>query len=164
MAVTNNSNKPLIKYEGIEISPGHTSNIGITRTFYSQLSSPYGDCRNDVETSSDSDSDYYKYTVLRGRYTRNYCYEICFQYKYAIGICNCSDPSVNSNVNNARTCGLQDSTCLSDQRKEFSTSNCDTDCPETCEKVDYSLKLSISSYPSKYDLEFTKNLFNHQIN
>jgi len=146
--VTNNSNTPLAKYEGIEISPGLSSNIGITRTLYSQLSSPHGDCRNDIETPSDSDSDYYKYTVLRGRYTRNQCYEICFQYRYAIAKCNCADPSVNSNVNNATVCGKNDAKCLDIERSEFTSSNCDTDCPEVCERVDYSYKVSTSSYPT----------------
>ena len=146
--MTNNSNKPLVKYEGIEISPGLSSNIGITRTFYSQLSSPYGNCRNDVETSSDSDSDYYKYTVLKGKYTRKQCYEICFQYKYAIGKCKCADPSVNSNVNNLRVCGGNDTKCLADERKAFTSSNCDTECPEACERVEYSYKVSVSSYPT----------------
>ncbi len=146
--MTNNSNKPLTKYEGIEISPGLSSNIGISRTFYSKLSSPYGDCRNDIETPSDSDSDYYKYTILMGRYTRNNCYEICFQYKFAIGKCNCSDPSVNSNVNNATVCGQKERQCLLNERNSFSTSNCDSECPEACERVEYSLKLSTSSYPT----------------
>jgi hypothetical protein len=149
VAVTNNSNKPLIKYEGIEISPGLSSNIGITRTFYSQLSSPYGNCRNDVETPSDNDSAYYKYTVLMGdKYTRNQCYEICFQYKHAIAKCKCADPSVNSNVNNATVCGQTDKECILNERSAFTSSNCDTECPEVCERVEYSYKVSTSSFPT----------------
>ena len=149
VSISNDSSQPMIKYEGIEISPGLTSNIGITRTFSSQLSSPYGDCRNDVQTPSDSDSNYYKYTVLMGdKYTRNQCYEICFQYKYAIAKCKCSDPSVNSNVNNVTVCGQNDRTCILNERNSFSSSNCDIQCPEACERVDYSYKVSTSSYPS----------------
>ena len=149
MAVTNNSNKPLIKYEGIEISPGLSSNIGITRTFYSRLSSPYGNCRNDVLKTSKSDSAYYKYTVLMGdKYTRNQCYEICFQYKHAIAKCKCADPSVNSNVNNATVCGQTDKECILNERSAFTSSNCDTECPEACERVEYSYKVSTSSFPT----------------
>jgi hypothetical protein len=92
---------------------------------------------------------YYKYTVLMGdKYTRNQCYEICFQYSHAIPICNCADPSVNSNVNNATVCGKNDAKCLEVERSAFTSSNCDTDCPEACERGDYSYKVSTSSFPT----------------
>jgi hypothetical protein len=148
VAISNNSNKPLIKYEGIEASTGQITNIGISRTFYSRLSSPYGKCRDDVDTPLSTDPDYYRYTVQIGRYTRNQCYEVCFQYKYAISICNCSDPSVESNVNNVKTCVDDQQECLRTQRDSFSTSNCDEECPEACERVEYSTKVSISSFPT----------------
>ena len=54
VAITNNTNKPLIKYEGIEVSTGASTNIGISRTFYSRLSSLYGNCHDDVDDDDDS--------------------------------------------------------------------------------------------------------------
>ena len=151
VAITNNSNKPLINYEGIEVSTGASTNIGLSRTFYSRLSSPYGNCRNDVDTPLSTDSDYYRYTVLIEKYTRNQCYEVCFQYKYAIPNCNCSDPSVESNVNNVTACAYGQQDCLSEQRGEFSSSNCDDECPEPCEMVEYSTKVASSAYPTKFE-------------
>ena len=150
VAITNNTNKPLIKYDGIEVSTGQITNIGISRTFYLRLSSPYGNCRNDVDTLLRTDSDYYRYTAEMGRYTRNQCYEVCFQYKYAIPNCNCSDPSVDSNLNNFSPCSFSKQICLSAQRASFSSSNCDDECPEVCERVEYSTKVSISHYPTSY--------------
>ena len=138
----------MIKYEGVEISTGVSANIAITRTFYSKLSSPYSDCRNDVDTPLSTDSDFYKYTVLVGSYTQNSCFEICFQYKYAIPNCNCSDPSVESNVNNVKPCAYDKQSCLNKQRTQFTSSNCDDECPEACDRVEYSIKVSTSSYPT----------------
>ena len=154
VAVTNNSNKPLIKYEGVETSTGVSANIAITRTFYSQLPSPYGDCRDNVDTPSDSDSVYYKYTVLIGRYTRNQCFEVCFQYSYAIPNCNCSDPSVESNVNNVGACSFSNQGCLNTQRAAFTSSNCEAYCPEACERVEYSYGVTTSSFPTLYNFEY----------
>ena len=149
VAVTNNSNKPIIKYEGIEASVGYVTNIGITRSFYNKMPSPYGDCRDNIETPMSTDSDYYKYTVLLGKYTRNQCFEICFQYKFVIPNCNCSDASVSSNVNNVSVCTFgPEQKCVQSQRSFFGSADCNSDCPETCERVDYSYKVSMSSYPT----------------
>ena len=149
--MTNNSNKPIFKYEGIEVSPGYVTNIGITRTFYYKLPSPYGDCRESpLDVILDSDSLYYKYTAQIGKYTRNQCYEVCFQYSYAIPMCGCADPSIGSNVNNSTICGAgPNQGCLDKQRVVFSSSKCNSDCPEACERVEYSYKVSISKYPTK---------------
>ncbi len=150
LAVTNNSHKPNIKYEGIEISTGLVNNIGISRTFYKKLSSPYGNCRNDVDIPLETDSDYYRYTVLIGKYTRNQCFEVCFQYKYAIEKCKCADGSVDSNLNNTSVCFTgKDLKCLEEQRSQFESKECDTSCPESCERVDYSYRISTSSFPTE---------------
>ena len=151
LAVTNNTNKAIIKYEGIEIAPGTVTNVGITRSFYYKQPSPYSDCRDNVDSSSSSDSLYYKYTVLIGKYTRNQCYEICFQYKYAIPNCGCADASVPSNLNNLTYCDVGASQkCLQKQRSSFSSSDCDSYCPEACERVEYAYKVSTSKYPTMY--------------
>ena len=150
VAATNNSNKPIIKYEGIEISPGFVTNIGITRSFYYKMPSPYGDCRDNVETPMSTDFVYYKYTVSMGKYARNQCFEVCFQYKFATPNCNCSDASVGSNVNNIAVCSFdRDQKCLNEQRSKFSSFLCEKDCPEECTRVEYSYKVTMSKYPSE---------------
>ena len=86
-----------------------------------------------------------------GLYTQNLCLEICFQYSYAIPNCNCSDPSVNSNVNNVTFCTYdQDQECLHEQRNNFSllSSNCVSYCPEPCDRPTYNYKISFSQCPS----------------
>ena len=161
VAITNNSNKALIKFEGVEVATGVSANIAFTRTFYSNLPSPYSDCRDDVDIPSDSDSDYYKYTVLLGRYTRNQCFEICFQYSRVIPKCNCSDPSVESNVNNVAACAYSQQACLQSQRSSFTSSDCEDACPEACERVEYSYKISTSSYPTLYKIIIIYKLQTH---
>ena len=101
VAITNNSMHPQIKYEGIEISPGTETLIGITRSFMSKLPNPYGDC------GSYSNSRFFQIASNITQYSRNLCYEICFQYKYAIPNCGCADPSIDSNENNVTPCTVQ---------------------------------------------------------
>ena len=151
VSISNDSSQPMIKYEGIEISPGHVTNIGITRTFYEKLPSPYSECRpNPLEPALSTDSYYYKLTVDMGIYKQNQCFEICFQYSYAIPVCNCSDPSVNSNVNRVRVCSFGiDQQCLNIQRSEFSSANCLADCPDVCDRPSYMYEASVSKYPSQ---------------
>ena len=149
VAITNNSIKPIIKYEGIEVSPGEVTNIGIKRSFYYKQPSPYSNCRDNVETSSSSDSYFYIQTAKISKYTRNLCYEVCFQYDYLIPNCNCSDASVGSNENNVSVCAIApERKCLDIQRAAFRSSNCNSECPEVCERVEYEYKVSTSAYPS----------------
>ena len=149
VAVTNNSMLPIIKNEGIVVSPGTESNIGIERSFYNKLSSPYGDCRDNVDTPSDSDSELYVKTAAITRYSRNLCYQVCFQYRYVIPTCNCSDPSIESNVDNVTPCSISyGASCISSLEKSFDSASCDPDCPEVCERVKYSYKVSQSNYPT----------------
>ena len=132
------------------MAPGLVTNLEIVRTFYEKLPSPFGNCRpNPLEPALNSDSDYYKYTISMGKYTQNQCFEVCFQYEYAIPNCNCADPSVGSNVNNVNVCtyGL-DQICLNEQRSLFSSSNCLAECPEVCDRPDYYYDVSISQYPT----------------
>ena len=150
VAITNNSILPLVESEGIEVAPGVLTNIGIQRSFYNKLPSPYSDCREDPEVASDSDSDLYTKTAKVTRYTRNLCYKICFQYRYVIPSCNCSDPSINSNEDRVGVCAQGANTvCLTDLEENFDSTECDSDCPETCERVEYSYRLSHSTYPTE---------------
>lgn len=149
VAITNNSIHPLFKYEGIEISPGQVTNIGVKRSFYYKQPSPYGNCRQNVEKLTENDSDLYIKTLKLSKYTRNLCYEICFQYRYIIPFCNCSDPSIGSNENNVTICSQgPQRKCLDEQRAAFRSSNCNSECPDSCERVEYDLKISTSKYPS----------------
>ena len=128
-----------MKYEGIQISPGYVNKIAFKRTFYEKLPSPYSNCRADpLYPALISDSKFYKLTLSSGNYSQNQCFEVCFQYKYAIPNCNCSDPSINSNVNNISVFHTQiDLMCLSTQRSTISSANCLASCPEVCDRVEY---------------------------
>ena len=152
VAIINDTVQPNFKYEGIQISPGFVANLGVTRRFYAKLPRPYGDCRDDpLEPAMSSDSTYYNYTLdAGGNYTRNQCYEICFQYSYAIPMCNCADPSINSNVDNFNVCHSQvELKCLLKQRSLFSSANCQLACPEACNRVEYITKVTMSEFPTR---------------
>ncbi len=149
VAITNNSILPNVKNEGIEVTPGTSANIGIQRSFYYKMTSPYGDCRSNPDTPSISDSDLFRKTAKISRYTRNLCYEVCFQYRYAIAECACAEPSIDSNVNNVTSCTLNNAKCITNLEKTFDSSECDSDCPEVCERVEYLYRVSQADYPSK---------------
>ena len=150
MAITNNSIYPQPKYEGIKVAPGFETNVGVERTFYYKLPMPYGNCRANVEMASSSDSQFFQITTNISQYTRNLCYEICFQYKYAIPLCGCADASIDSNINNVTYCTVQvGGQCLYGARSNFQGSNCDNECPEACERVKYTTYISQAAYPTK---------------
>ena len=68
---------------------------------------------------------------------------------FSIPNCACADASVGSNVNKTTYCSTgKELSCLDEQRSAFSSSNCDAYCPETCERVQYSYKVSASKYPT----------------
>ena len=154
LAVTNNSIYPQIKYEGIQIQTGLITNVGIQRSFFYKLPTPYSDCRENDGTILASDSDLYKKTISINQYTRNLCYEVCFQYRFIIPNCKCASASIKSNVDNVDTCLVRNNglECVYNQSILFSDkrASCDQDCPEICERVKYSTQVSMSSYPTRF--------------
>ena len=84
VAIHNQTNRPLVKDEGFVVKTGSSANVAIKRTFYTKLDSPYSSCRKDVNTILSSDSDFFKYASSVNKYSRKLCYEICFQYMFAI--------------------------------------------------------------------------------
>jgi hypothetical protein len=64
--------------DGIEISPGFSTNIIINRIFTSKLEEPFNNCIKNLDKTDSFDSDVYKIMVE----TRNYTYrqKDCFDY------------------------------------------------------------------------------------
>ena len=155
VAIHNQTNLPLVKDEGFIVQTGASANIAIERTFYSRLSSPFSDCRKDVDSVLPTDSQFYKYTSQITKYSQKLCYEICFQYKYAIPRCNCSDPSVPVVDTDQQICNTFASLeCIEDARNEFDNSPigqfCDPYCPLECDSIDYDVSIASAKYPSDY--------------
>jgi hypothetical protein len=144
---------PLTKYEGIKVSAGTSTDIGVTRTFRFKLEKPYSNCRKDVSKYESTDSDYYKFILTQlqnTQYSRRLCYEVCYQ-DLANSKCNCSDPTnvILLNVD-LETCTKQQLDCvgmlIKDCEKSPDDCECSKSCPLECDSVIYHTTQSSSSY------------------
>ena len=155
VAVHNQSRLPLVSDEGMFIPTGTSAYVGVKRTFYYRLSSPFSNCRKDIDTTLDSDSDYFVKTRKITQYSRRLCYQVCFQYKYVYDQCDCTDPSIPVVDESDPICySLNNLTCVDEQLTRFDKSSinlvCDDDCPEECDSIEYETRLSLANYPSSY--------------
>jgi hypothetical protein len=155
IAIHNNSRYPTVRYEGITVPTGKATNIGMTRTFYYNLGPPYTNCRSNVSTILENDSDYYKNTLSVNKYSQILCYDICFDDLYVQKNCSCSDPSIPYHPVNLSTCWTTTQLeCSAEQRNRLETMSiselCDEFCPRECDSIYYSATTSMSDYPTAY--------------
>lgn len=162
LLVHNQTITPFVENEGIYISTGYNSAIGITRTFRTKLSNPYSSCIVDATSSSSYNSSLYQaiFNQLNQKsYRQKYCYKLCYQ-KRVIDKCYCTDPSLPNpyptyNGKTILACiSSAETTCQANEKAAFEDktvdSQCNTDCPEECSSVTYSTSLSISNYPTSF--------------
>jgi len=164
--VHNNSVKPLVQYDGVNVQTGTSTNIRVSRTYSSKLDLPYSNCRADL-TVLESDSVYYKLTSKFTEYKQKLCFDYYKQINIAIAYCNCNDPSLplvlekNSNIC-SNTISLN---CIEGFKRNTSFSISNNDCPMECDSIDYSLNIDSAVYPSSYyssiltSLSFIKSKF-----
>jgi hypothetical protein len=60
VVIHNQSTTPLINSEGVDISTGFQTNIGVRRSFISKLDAPYSDCLKDISSPDSFPSEFYK--------------------------------------------------------------------------------------------------------
>ncbi|RNA31126.1 FMRFamide-activated amiloride-sensitive sodium channel isoform X1, partial [Brachionus plicatilis] len=155
--------RPLLKYDGIEVSTGAATHLAISRTTYSNEPPPYSSCRSDPNNILAGDSDYHKYTLLISRYSLALCYEICLQYEQIVPNCDCGDPSIPIVHSNLTICHNMDSLkCVKDQRDFFDSNKnihevCGKFCPNDCDQMVYSTAISQSIYPTDYYASVLQN-------
>lgn len=84
VVIHNQTYKPSIISEAVELSTNYMTNIGVVRSFYYKLSDPYSDCVKDANSVNGHDSPYYKamFTILN---VTSYRQKDCFG-KWAIYI------------------------------------------------------------------------------
>ena len=164
VSVHNNSQIPLTRFDGVRVTSGHATDISIRRSYQLKKDSPFNDCRLDTATILDDDSEYFKKTVSLSKYSQYLCYEICLQYEFIIKECNCSDPSVPTNLSDSTEnfCNtIVDVKCILTVRNRFDetsiSSICAKYCPAECEKMRFTYQLSTSDYPTNYYYDMIKN-------
>ncbi|XP_077991450.1 acid-sensing ion channel 1A-like isoform X2 [Glandiceps talaboti] len=129
---------PDVAGQGVSISPGVETTIGLTKTMISNLGSPYGDCVDNVENTL-------KY--FNGSYSLSKCWTEC-ETDYAIDKCGCRYYYMPGNMtyctpNDLRYCYFD---AIDDLAQE--TDACSS-CREPCDQIKYNMKLSYGVYPSQ---------------
>ena len=74
--------------DGIKIQNGISTEIAVSKTVRSKISTRANPCRSNMKSSS-SDSLYFNLTHQYTRYNRESCREMYIQYKYIIKNCRC---------------------------------------------------------------------------
>ncbi|XP_077982546.1 acid-sensing ion channel 1B-like [Glandiceps talaboti] len=128
---------PDIAGQGVSISPGTETTIGLTKTLLSNLGSPYGDCVMDIENNM-------KY--FDGKYSLSKCLTEC-ETDYAIEKCGCKYFYMPGNK---RFCTPNElKYCYFDAMDSLAVQpNACSNCKEPCQQINYNVKLSYCDYPS----------------
>jgi hypothetical protein len=153
VAVHNNSRLPIIASEGITVATGKATNIGVRRTFYYKLASPYSDCRKNSSVPESSDSQYFNQTLTVNEYSQKICYEICFDTEKVQPNCSCTDPKVVYKPSGISVCSTStELNCVENQREAMIVQSygdlCDKYCPRECDSIDYTTSISLADYPT----------------
>lgn len=158
LVVHNQTRRPLISSDGIDVPAGLATSISISRTFIKHLPAPYSSNCVDLKyinwKSNDVLEFIMKYLNYRS-YSRDYCMMACLQ-KYIIKTCNCfylKNPLNNSTYFKSCT-SLSEIKCLQDATHMFYESQedirCFSKCQLECTEVIYNLRLNQAKYPSEW--------------
>ena len=135
-------------YEGLDVASSFETNIAVSRTFFSKLTSPYSDCL------SDSDAYFYqKLVASNGKYRFRDCIRLCFQ-ELLIQECECQDPFnpiLNESIPLCNTL-IDLFQCEYPLYSQFFNADMEASCPYCkfeCESIKYAYSASFNEYPSE---------------
>ena len=158
--------------DGILVSPGSVTNIGVDREFKSMLPKPYSSC--EIDSSSPKyirGLDLYNLIIESNyEYTQQLCFSQCYQ-KYIIKKYNCSSIWYPS-VFDVTQCTLDFSNTLWYSNVDsfditFINENCMSLCPLECEQILYKSSISfnqLNGYNFISSIKSNSNLSNDFIN
>jgi hypothetical protein len=159
VVVHNQSTSPIMDNEGVHVSTGAETNIGIVRTFYQKLGSPFSSCISDPTSNTSSTSELYQ-AILNElgekSYRQKYCFKLCYQ-KEVLKTCLCYDPKYpniptfgKSTISSCRT--TIEVSCMTNTSTLFEANDlntqCSNFCPAECLTVDYALSITTATYPT----------------
>ncbi|RNA10488.1 degenerin deg-1-like [Brachionus plicatilis] len=161
---------------GIDVSVGSQTNIGITRTMIKRRPYPYSNCIDNYQSKQILQRNtFMKIIAARypqmNKYSQIFCLKTCLQ-EFLINKCGCFDLSLprpdNSSINCTGCETTDDLNCVQLQESQFYESEiekCYSFCPNECFQVLYETKVSSAKYPSKWYASILKNSTNlfHQL-
>lgn len=156
VVVHNQTTKPIINNEGLDIPSGFQTNIGIKRSFFHKLDGLYSNCVKNSRSPDSYNSFFYKatFTVLKMKvYRQKICLRLCLQ-DYILKNCKCLDGSLPNIYQNQSICeSLLSLECVVRSRGDYfnsiSLSSC-SQCPLECDSYNFKLTTSSSRYPTRY--------------
>ena len=101
LQINNRTDKPFVKYSGITVETGKTSNVEVRKEVVVGVSYPYSDCRKDL-TPLATNSVYYRYTASLTTYYQHLCIDIYFQLTSVVPNCGCyeaNSPIYDNSIN-----------------------------------------------------------------
>ncbi|RNA38831.1 amiloride-sensitive sodium channel subunit gamma-like [Brachionus plicatilis] len=148
--IHNKTQSPL-SVDGVIVSPGFITNIGLMRTFSHQKPKPYSSCDGSVDKMENYDSNLYKLILAKTKfYHRKVCIDLCYQEQLIIK-CNCTDSVVES-VFEHNHCQFDD-VCLNEVY-DYTFKNvdkiCYSKCPFECDKFVYTKMISINKFGEEW--------------
>lgn len=117
------SYEPIRTSEGLDLTTGYLTNIGLNRHFLNKLDSPYSDCIMNSDSPNSYSSDLYKSVFLslnHSQYRQKVCVKLCLQ-EYIRDKCDCLDGSLpNIYPETVGVCmSLNNISCISTARNSF---------------------------------------------
>ena len=150
----NQTKLPFTQDNGINISPGFDTYVGVTRHFTRKLGKPYSNCLNDLLDPINAYGvilfGYFKNLNVTN-YDQKFCFTLCYQDKL-IDKCGCCD-IITPTIRSAKYCAsIIQMECLKSFESTFALSDlnelCGYGCPQQCNDIDYNLAVSTAVYPS----------------
>jgi hypothetical protein len=153
--------------EGIQISPGTSTNIILNKYSVIKQSSPYSECIKDLTSIHSFDSQVYKKLISsKSKYNYADCVQMCYQ-KLLSKNCECQSTFYDFVYNDTlRNClfetakKIEDSKCIYDNWQTLSINPNilkECNCPFECEIDGYQHSTSFSEFPTKYYFDYLTN-------
>lgn len=160
--VHNQNRFPMLSSEGVDISTGFQTNIGLKQTLMYRLDAPYSKCIKNLRSVNSFDSKYYKAifnSLNMTSYSQKVCLKLCLQ-DYILNKCDCLDPSLpNIYLNrmvfcqNVTTLECADQSRTNYYNNMYESSYCQG-CPPECDSIQFRKTISSSRYPTYYYLNY----------
>eukprot|EP00057_Strongylocentrotus_purpuratus_P015885 XP_011670359.1 PREDICTED: amiloride-sensitive sodium channel subunit beta-like [Strongylocentrotus purpuratus] len=156
------SNMPFPSDDGIFVSPGMVTAIGVRVVEIERLPEPYGLCKEDTKENIEDNIYYQNYNMS---YSIQTCEQSCYQ-RAMIRICGCSDPSYPSPLYHNETfypCDIdndKETSCLHETGHRYENGSLGCVCQTACHDFSYLPTISSATWPSD---NYEKKLFEKMI-
>ncbi|XP_071488690.1 epithelial sodium channel subunit gamma-like [Diadema antillarum] len=152
---------PFPSDDGVFVSPGLATAIGVRVLELDRLPHPYGECKEDVLTGIEQNIYHQHYGV---KYSMQTCEQSCYQ-RRVMANCGCADPTFPLPLDGNTTyypCDIdndEETKCLQHMERKYEEDELDCECQNACNEISYLPTISSSIWPSDgYEKKLTKRM------